>query len=462
MSIAIPGYLFVVDSGVFGSTKEAVEIVRRQMETESGHAHVEALGRLAKDFIDSLTQGDFGSIGTRMNEAQEYLRKLGVSHPVLEEMIALALLHGAKGAKLTGGGLGGCMIAYADSLQDLIAIRDAFLERHYERFWMLDLEKEFSDVAAVTVRAPINIALIKYWGKKDETEVLPTAPSLSLSLSRYETITRIAFSDQEGVTFHLNGNEEADMLPRVKTFLKHFTGGVEPTNLSIESVNTGPTAAGLASSASAFAALALAANTYYRNNLSLHKLAVFTRKGSGSAVRSLLPGAVAWKEDGSIEELDLPFPDLRMGILIVDEAKKAIGSTQAMRLTRNTSPFYETWVSQTRRQFEEMRQAFAEQDFAMVGAIAEQNALALHQLCETAVPPITYLTDTSKTIIASLQEERRKGTFLAYATMDAGPNVKILCRERDQESIEAWAKTHRFPDVIWSKIDQKGALVLFE
>ena len=96
----VAGYLFVADSGVFGSTKEAVEIVRKQMETESGKVHVEALGRLAKDFIDILNQSEFSSIGRFMNEAQAHLRELNVSHPALEEMIGLALSTGAKGCLL--------------------------------------------------------------------------------------------------------------------------------------------------------------------------------------------------------------------------------------------------------------------------------------------------------------------------------------------------------------------------
>jgi diphosphomevalonate decarboxylase len=397
-----------------------------------------------------------------MNEAQRHLSSLGVSHPKLDQMIALALRHGATGAKLTGGGLGGCMIAYAKTFENIIAVRQAFLEQGYERIWVLDLEKAFSDVKAVTSRAPINIALIKYWGKQDETEVLPTAPSLSFSLSRYETITRIARSNKEDVTFRLNGKEEEAMLPRVKTFLKQFTKGEEPTYLSIESVNTGPTAAGLASSASAFAALAVAANAFFGSNLSLDRLAAITRKGSGSAVRSLLPGAVAWKEDGSIEALDLPFADLWMGILIVDEKKKAIGSTEAMKQTMLTSPDYPTWVANTRLQFASMKDALQQADFGQVGRLAETNALALHRLCKTAVPPIRYLTDRSQNIIDAVKQARESGLFLAFCTMDAGPNVKILCKQNDRETIERWAEEHHFPTPVWSPVDRKGAMLLDE
>lgn len=456
------GYLFVADSGIFGSTKDAVEIVRKQMETEAGKNHIEALGNLAITFIDQVNKGMYDTVGPLMNQAQHHLRELGVSHPVLEEMIELALRSGAKGAKLTGGGLGGCMIAYADSLADLIAIRDAFQERGFQRHWLLDLEKEFAHVPVAIARAPINIALIKYWGKRNETEVLPTAPSLSLSLSRYETITRIAQSRNAGVSFRLNGIEEQAMLPRVKAFLTHFTQGEEPSGLSIESVNTGPTAAGLASSASAFSALAVAANAYFQTNLTLDELAAITRKGSGSAVRSLLPGAVAWKEDGSIETLKLPFDDLLMGILIVDEKKKAIGSTEAMKQTMLSSPEYSAWVDRTRLQFHEMKRALSHGDFELVGALAEENALALHRLCETAVPPIRYLSERSNAIIASIQSARRQGLFLAYCTMDAGPNVKVLCKQHEKEAIERWAEDHQFPIPVWSNIDRKGATLLDE
>jgi diphosphomevalonate decarboxylase len=456
------GYLFVADSGIFGSTLEAVEIVRKQMETEAGKNHIEALGDLAITFIIQVNKAMYETVGPLMNQAQHHLRELGVSHPVLEEMIELALRSGAKGAKLTGGGLGGCMIAYADSLVDLISIRDAFQAHGFQRVWLIDLEKEFSYVPVATARAPINIALIKYWGKKNETEVLPTAPSLSLSLSRYETITRIAETREVGISFRLNGIEEPKMLPRVKAFLTHFTHGKEPSGLSIESVNTGPTAAGLASSASAFAALAVAANAFFQTNLSHQELASITRKGSGSAVRSLLPGAVAWNEDGSIEAVALQFEDLLMGILIVDEKKKAIGSTEAMKQTMLTSPNYLAWVDQTRIQYHEMRVAMNHGDFSLVGAIAEDNALALHQLCETAVPPIRYLNDRSSAIIKAIQSARRQGLFQAYATMDAGPNVKVLCRSCDREAIERWTNEKHFPSPIWSNIDWKGASIFDE
>ncbi|MCK7487473.1 MAG: hypothetical protein MZU97_19665 [Bacillus subtilis] len=112
----------------------------------------------------------------------------------------------------------------------------------------------------VTARAPINIALIKYWGKADPKLVLPYNPSISLSLSVFETITCLSDHPGDDVVFTLNGRTDETMKQRLIPFLKQFTGGENPQGLLIESINTGPTAAGLASSASAFAALAKAAD----------------------------------------------------------------------------------------------------------------------------------------------------------------------------------------------------------
>ncbi|MDZ4197482.1 MAG: diphosphomevalonate decarboxylase, partial [Candidatus Izemoplasmatales bacterium] len=130
-----------------------------------------------------------------------------------------------------------------------------------------------------TARAPINIALIKYWGKRDEQLVLPYNPSISLSLDVFETKTTMMDSPNEAFTFHLNGQPNEAMKQKVSRFLQHFTKGVYPTHLHVETFNSGPTAAGLASSASGFAALAVCANHYYQTGFTLEELASITRLG---------------------------------------------------------------------------------------------------------------------------------------------------------------------------------------
>jgi diphosphomevalonate decarboxylase len=314
----------------------------------------------------------------------------------------------------------------------------------------------------VTARAPINIALIKYWGKADPLLVLPFNPSISLSLSVFETITTLKEHTDDDVIFTLNGKEDKPMKERLIPFLKQFNGGIEPRRLVIDSMNTGPTAAGLASSASAFAALAKAADAYYECHYSDAELAKRTRIGSGSAVRSLYGGCVKWKTDGSVERLDWPFNDTLMAILVLDASKKEVGSTDAMRRTVETAPNYSAWVKQSHQDAAAFEAALEARDFTAIGELAERNALALHAICEATIPPIRYLTDRSKTIIASLQAARKAGEIEAYATMDAGPNIKLLLRETTRDQLSAWLKSHDYPTPIYSQIDLLGAVICDE
>jgi diphosphomevalonate decarboxylase len=314
----------------------------------------------------------------------------------------------------------------------------------------------------VTARAPINIALIKYWGKADPQLVLPFNPSISLSLSVFETITTLKEHTDDNVIFTLNGKPDETMKQRLIPFLKQFNGGIEPRHLAIESINTGPTAAGLASSASAFAALAKAADAYYECFSTDAELAKRTRIGSGSAVRSLYGGCVKWKTDGFVERLEWPFKDTIMAILVLDATKKEVGSTDAMRRTVETAPNYSAWVKQSHQDAKAFEAALEARDFTAVGELAERNALALHAICEATIPPIRYLTERSKAIIANLQAARKAGTFEAYATMDAGPNIKLLLRETTRDHLSAWLKSHDYPTPIYSQIDLLGAVICDE
>jgi diphosphomevalonate decarboxylase len=313
---------------------------------------------------------------------------------------------------------------------------------------------------SVTAKAPINIALIKYWGKKDTVNVLPYNPSISLSLNVFYSITSIKRSDTKSISFSLNGIPNESMKKRIIPFLKHFTNGKSPEYINIESTNTGPTAAGLASSASGFAALAVAANHYYKTNYSLDELAKITKLGSGSAIRSLLGGCVMWNTDGSIESLQWPFLDTCMAIVVIDDQKKSIGSTEAMQRSVNTSPGYHQWVEQSFMDIIKFQEALKQNDFQSIGLITEANALAMHELCNQSVPPINYLTLESKRLISAIQESRYNGIFDVYVTMDAGPNIKAIMREKDREIFEKWLTKHGFPKPIWSSIDQKGAVLL--
>ncbi|MDP2425489.1 MAG: mevalonate kinase [bacterium] len=136
---SLTGYLVIVHSGIKGSTLEAVSLVKEQVLHNNGQTHIDSLGQLSLSFSRALEVHDHSLLGNFMNQAQEHLRALGVSHPAIEELITLANSFGALGAKLTGGGLGGCMIAYFTCKNKL----SDFINQLSHPYWIIDLEKDF-------------------------------------------------------------------------------------------------------------------------------------------------------------------------------------------------------------------------------------------------------------------------------------------------------------------------------
>ncbi len=313
----------------------------------------------------------------------------------------------------------------------------------------------------VKARAPINIALIKYWGKKDIKEVLPYQPSLSLSLDIFETETVIQKADHNDFVFKINNIEDEKIKHKVETFIKLFDININLNGIEIHTKNTGPTAAGLASSASGFAALAVAVNRFFNFNYDLDMLSSLTRKGSGSAIRSLLPKAVAWLPDGHIEQVDFSFDDVCLGVVIINDQKKSIGSTEAMKLSVETSPLYTQWVKQSFIDFEAFKETLKNKDFKKLGNITEKNALLMHEVCHQTVPKIQYLSPSSYDVISLIQSLRTTLDIDCYVTMDAGPNVKVLTKIEYQATIESHLNEKGY-DILWSGIDKKGAVILDE
>jgi diphosphomevalonate decarboxylase len=313
----------------------------------------------------------------------------------------------------------------------------------------------------VKARAPINIALIKYWGKKDIKEVLPYQPSLSLSLDIFETETVIQKADHNDFVFKINNIEDDRIKHKVETFIKLFDININLNGIEIHTKNTGPTAAGLASSASGFAALAVAVNRFFNFNYDLDMLSSLTRKGSGSAIRSLLPKAVAWLPDGHIEQVDFSFDDVCLGVVIINDQKKSIGSTEAMKLSVETSPLYTQWVKQSFIDFEAFKETLKNKDFKKLGNITEKNALLMHEVCHQTVPKIQYLSPSSYDVISLIQSLRTTLNIDCYVTMDAGPNVKVLTKIEYQATIESHLNEKGY-DILWSGIDKKGAVILDE
>jgi diphosphomevalonate decarboxylase len=241
--------------------------------------------------------------------------------------------------------------------------------------------------------------------------------------------------------FTLNGRvDDGAQLVRVSRFLdlvRELAGS--EVRASVISSNTVPTGAGLASSASGFAALATAAAGAYGLDLDARALSRLARRGSGSATRSIPGGVAVWHaghDDASSFAEPVDAPAMAMVVVTIDAGEKAVSSREAMRRTIATSPFYPAWVSSTTATVDEMLAACAAHDFTRVGEITESNALRMHATIQGAMPPIRYLTARSIAVFDAVTQLRADGVE-AYATADAGPNVVVLCRPDDRSRVAA-------------------------
>lgn len=292
------------------------------------------------------------------------------------------------------------------------------------------------------VRAYSNIALIKYWGKEDEELAIPMNSSLSMTLDCFYTETEVSFEkDLDRDIFYLDGEEEsASSLKRVIDFLDLFRkeAGID-TRARVTSENFIPTAAGLASSASGFAALGGALNIATGLNMDMKELSSYIRRGSGSGTRSVYGGFVEWQKGNSSEtsyavKLDDGDWDVAMVILVLNKNKKAISSREGMKRTVETSPFYRGWVENAATDIVDMKKAIERRDIVSMGEIAERNSLMMHGTMLGAKPPILYWQKETLEAMDLVRGLRERG-IPCYFTMDAGPNVKILCKKSDSDII---------------------------
>ncbi|MBG9986383.1 diphosphomevalonate decarboxylase [Facklamia sp. DSM 111018] len=294
-------------------------------------------------------------------------------------------------------------------------------------------------------QAHTNIALIKYWGKRNQELILPVTSSLSLTLEAFYTQTQVEFSDQfANDQFILNGHPQShEATTKVSHYVDLFrrTAGVT-LPVKITSDNYVPTAAGLASSASAFAALACACNDALDLNLNPHELSIMARQGSGSASRSLFGGFVEW-EKGSGEDSNSSFArpfdsadwDIAMIALVLNHQSKKFSSRKAMQHTIETSPFYKLWPEEVAKDLELIKSAIKQKDLKQIGEIAEHNAMKMHATMLAANPSFTYFESDSLKAMELIKNMRHNG-LTCYYTMDAGPNVKILCPYSQSQQIK--------------------------
>ena len=297
-----------------------------------------------------------------------------------------------------------------------------------------------------TAIANANISLVKYWGKRNKELILPQNGSISMTCQGLSTVTTVEFSDKyDKDTISINDEE---LKEDEKNILGHLDkirnlAGVNK-KAKIVSKSNFPVAAGLASSASGIAALTFAVMKALGLKLNEKKLTILTRKGSGSACRSVCEGFVEWyrgkKADGSdsfaetIAKKDY-WPEFRMIATIVSEAQKKIPSRAGMAQTVETSPYYKGWLETIDQDLKAIRKGILEKNFSLVGKTAEENCLKMHALMMTTRPAIIYWINSTMEIIHSVLEWREEG-IECYFTIDAGPNVKVLCLKKDEKIIK--------------------------
>ena len=297
-----------------------------------------------------------------------------------------------------------------------------------------------------TATANSNIALIKYWGKRDTRLNLPAVGSISITLDGLSTTTTVQFDATLNVDTLLLNQQVADQtsLGRVSKFLDiiRSESGIY-SRASVTSSNNFPTAAGLASSASAFAALAASASKAAGLNATDVKLSEWARQGSGSAARSIFAGFVEMNkgqaEDGSdaiaVQLAEKNFWDIRLLIAITSDKAKTTGSTVGMKLSEKSSPYYPVWVDTAEADLAEMRAALLNKDFQKVGELSEYSCLKMHALAQSGNPGVIYWNGATVNVIHTVQELRAQG-IATYFTIDAGPQVKVLCMPGNLISIK--------------------------
>ena len=292
------------------------------------------------------------------------------------------------------------------------------------------------DRKPVTVRSYANIAIIKYWGKKAEKEMVPATSSISLTLENMYTETTLSplLADTTADAFYINGQlqneaEHAKMSKIIDRYRPEGAGFVR-----IDTKNNMPTAAGLSSSSSGLSALVKACNAYFQLGLNCRELALEAKFASGSSSRSFYGPLAAWdKDSGEIYPVETDLK-LAMIMLVLEDQKKPISSRDGMKLCVETSTTFDEWIRQSEQDYKDMLVYLKENDFKKVGELTEKNALAMHATTKTATPSFSYLTDASYEAMDFVRQLREQGES-CYFTMDAGPNVKVLCLEEDLEHL---------------------------
>ncbi len=322
-------------------------------------------------------------------------------------------------------------------------------------------------ISSATALAHPNIAFIKYWGNRDDSLRLPQNGSISMNLAELSTRTMLTFDPSlPRDIFDLNGTRQSgESLHRVTNHLNIIRGlrGVS-VHAHIMSENNFPADAGIASSASAFAALTLAAVSALGIEMSEKDLSRLARRGSGSACRSIPGGYVEWyRGNTDVDSFAVSFAepghwDLADCIAIVDIGQKKVGSSLGHTLAKS-SPLQEARVLDADRRIDICKQAIRNRDFTALAEVIELDSNLLHAIMMTSHPPLYYWMPATLEIMYAVQSWRKTGTPVAF-TVDAGPNVHVICESDSSKQVrQRLSKMPMVKDVIVTHPGGKARLV---
>jgi diphosphomevalonate decarboxylase len=295
-------------------------------------------------------------------------------------------------------------------------------------------------------KARSNIALVKYWGKRQTRLNLPAVGSLSITLDALVTETTVRFDAAfENDDLVLDGQRRPEQLERVSQCLDVMRdiAGIS-LRAHVASANNFPTAAGLASSASGFAALVAAVNMALGLELSERELSILARRGSGSAARSIFGGFVEMypgQADDGLDSYAEPLLaanewPLEVIVAITAQGPKAVSSGSGMTRSAASSPYYEQWVATHAKDMDAARSSIAARDFEALATVSELSCLKMHAAAMATNPPLLYWNGITVECMHLVSEMRRRGVPVFF-TIDAGPQLKAVCEPTVAAAVRA-------------------------
>ena len=285
-----------------------------------------------------------------------------------------------------------------------------------------------------TAVAHPNIALVKYWGKQDGPGNRPATPSLAITLAGLTTTTSVEAADRDVIRVNGEVSDES----RIQGFIGEMRHAFDLPPVAVDTRNDFPTGAGLASSASGFAALVTAVDAAFDLGLSTLERSAWARRGSASAARSIHGGfATLASHDGEWTArrlLDKDAWPLEVVVAVTDERKKDVPSSAGMARSRATSPFYGAWCRTTAADYETACRAVAERDFEALATVAEHSCFKLHALMLSTRPALVYWNAATLEAVSAVRRVQEQGVPV-FPTIDAGPQVKAVCAPGHSDAV---------------------------